>query len=218
MLENEIRHAAICEEVNRAYKQGAGKEFHETFHGFRDRNDAIKMSRSLLGLNLDMFKKMSRIRDFKAARGALVALANQAMMIIIELDSKPIEKDNHGALCKELQELYHRKNLDYGDSFHLSFLEEGLAMPRIRLGDKYLRFKTLIGGEKQRVSDESIRDTLIDLANYSIMTIMELDQAMSTGAGKREAFLRAAEQMNGAPITVVDPKQEAEQLQPWVDS
>lgn len=204
MLENEIRHAAICEEINRAYKQGAGKEFHETFHGFRDRNDAIKMSRSLLGLNLDMFKKMSRIRDFEAARSALVALANQAMMVIIELDGKPTEEDNHWELCRELQELYHRKNLDYGDSFHLSFLEEGLAMPRIRLGDKYLRFKTLTSGEKQRVSDESIRDTLIDLANCSIMTIMELDQAMSTNADKREAFLRAAERMNRVPITVVE--------------
>ena len=204
MLENEIRHAAICEEINRSYKQGAGKEFHETFHGFRDRNDAIKMSRSLLGLNLDMFKKMSRIRDFEAARSALVALANQAMMVIIELDGKPTEEDNHWELCRELQELYHRKNLDYGDSFHLSFLEEGLAMPRIRLGDKYLRFKTLTSGEKQRVSDESIRDTLIDLANYSIMTIMELDQAMSTNADKREAFLRAAERMNRVPITVVE--------------
>lgn len=204
MLENEIRHAAICEEINRAYKQGAGKKFHETFHGFRDRNDAIKMSRSLLGLNLDMFKKMSRIRDFEAARSALVALANQAMMVIIELDGKPTEEDNHWELCRELQELYHRKNLDYGDSFHLSFLEEGLAMPRIRLGDKYLRFKTLTSGEKQRVSDESIRDTLIDLANYSIMTIMELDQAMSTNADKREAFLRAAERMNRVPITVVE--------------
>lgn len=204
MLENEIRHAAICEEINRAYKQGAGKEFHETFHGFRDRNDAIKMSRSLLGLNLDMFKKMSRIRDFEAARSALVALANQAMMVIIELDGKPTEEDNHWELCRELQELYHRKNLDYGDSFHLSFLEEGLAMPRIRLGDKYLRFKTLTSGEKQRVSDESIRVTLIDLANYSIMTIMELDQAMSTNADKREAFLRAAERMNRVPITVVE--------------
>lgn len=204
MLENEIRHAAICEEINRAYKQGAGKEFHETFHGFRDRNDAIKMSRSLLGLNLDMFKKISRIRDFEAARSALVALANQAMMVIIELDGKPTEEDNHWELCRELQELYHRKNLDYGDSFHLSFLEEGLAMPRIRLGDKYLRFKTLTSGEKQRVSDESIRDTLIDLANYSIMTIMELDQAMSTNADKREAFLRAAERMNRVPITVVE--------------
>lgn len=204
MLENEIRHAAICEEINRAYKQGAGEEFHETFHGFRDRNDAIKMSRSLLGLNLDMFKKMSRIRDFEAARSALVALANQAMMVIIELDGKPTEEDNHWELCRELQELYHRKNLDYGDSFHLSFLEEGLAMPRIRLGDKYLRFKTLTSGEKQRVSDESIRDTLIDLANYSIMTIMELDQAMSTNADKQEAFLRAAERMNRVPITVVE--------------
>lgn len=204
MLENEIRHAAICEEINRAYKQGAGEEFHETFHGFRDRNDAIKMSRSLLGLNLDMFKKMSRIRDFEAARSALVALANQAMMVIIELDGKPTEEDNHWELCRELQELYHRKNLDYGDSFHLSFLEEGLAMPRIRLGDKYLRFKTLTSGEKQRVSDESIRDTLIDLANYSIMTIMELDQAMSTNADKREAFLRAAERMIRVPITVVE--------------
>lgn len=204
MLENEIRHAAVCEEINRAYKQGAGKEFHETFHGFRDRNDAIKMSRSLLSLNLDMFKKMSRIRDFEAARSALVALANQAMMVIIELDGKPTEEDNHWELCRELQELYHRKNLDYGDSFHLSFLEEGLAMPRIRLGDKYLRFKTLTSGEKQRVSDESIRDTLIDLANYSIMTIMELDQAMSTNADKREAFLRAAERMNRVPITVVE--------------
>lgn len=204
MLENEIRHAAIYEEINRAYKQGAGEEFHETFHGFRDRNDAIKMSRSLLGLNLDMFKKMSRIRDFEAARSALVALANQAMMVIIELDGKPTEEDNHWELCRELQELYHRKNLDYGDSFHLSFLEEGLAMPRIRLGDKYLRFKTLTSGEKQRVSDESIRDTLIDLANYSIMTIMELDQAMSTNADKREAFLRAAERMNRVPITVVE--------------
>lgn len=213
MLENEIRHAAVCEEINRVYKQGSGEEFYEAFYSFHDRNDAMEMARNLLGMNLDIFKKMSRIRDFKAARSALVALANQAMMVIIELDGKPTEEDNHWELCRELQELYHRKNLDYGDSFHLSFLEEGLAMPRIRLGDKYLRFKTLTSGEKQRVSDESVRDTLIDLSNYSIMTIMELDQAMSTNADKREAFLRAAERMNGVPITVVDPKQKWEQLQ-----
>lgn len=204
MLENEIRHAAVCEEINRVYKQGSGEEFYEAFHNFHDRNDAMEMARNLLGMNLDMFKKVSRNLDFNAARSALVVLSNLSMMIIIELDNKPIWKDNHGELCKELQGLYHRKNLDYGDSFHLSFLEEGLAMPRIRLGDKYLRFKTLTSGEKQRVSDESIRDALIDLANYSIMTIMELDQAMSTNADKREAFLRAAERMNGVPITVVE--------------
>lgn len=36
------------------------------------------------------------------------------------------------------------------------------------------------------------------------MTIMKLDQAMSTNADKREAFLRAAERMNRVPITVVE--------------
>ena len=174
MLENEIRHAAICEEINRAYKQGAGEEFHETFHGFRDRNDAIKMSRSLLGLNLDMFKKMSRIRDFEAARSALVALANQAMMVIIELDGKPTEEDNHWELCRELQELYHRKNLDYGDSFHLSFLEEGLAMPRIRLGDKYLRVNyhtTKVAGFGRREGRMSRPAPSIFLFNRSYRTM-----------------------------------------------
>lgn len=81
----------------------------------------------------------------------------------------------HEKLCNEIHELYCRKNHDYGDSFHQTFLEEGMAMPRIRLGDKFSRFKTLtlLGG--QQVKDESVRDTLIDLANYAMMTVMEID-------------------------------------------
>ena len=50
-----------------------------------------------------------------------------------------------------------------------------MAMPRIRLSDKLLRFKTLSKGARQQVSDEGLRDTLIDLANYALMTILELD-------------------------------------------
>lgn len=48
-------------------------------------------------------------------------------------------------------------------------------MPRIRLGDKLARFKSLTKSGVQEVKDESIRDTLIDLANYAIMTVLELD-------------------------------------------
>ena len=82
----------------------------------------------------------------------------------------------HKKICAELSALYERKNHDYGDAFHLSYLEEGMAMPRIRLGDKLNRFKTLTKKEGViAVKDESIRDTLLDLANYAIMTIMELD-------------------------------------------
>ena len=83
----------------------------------------------------------------------------------------------HKEICDELNALYAKKNHDYGDSFHLSYLEEGLAMSRIRLGDKFNRFKTLTKGQNCiAVKDESIRDTLLDLANYAIMTIMELEE------------------------------------------
>ena len=46
---------------------------------------------------------------------------------------------------------------------------------RIRLGDKFSRFKTLSRSGEQKVNDESIRDTLIDLANYAIMTVLEME-------------------------------------------
>lgn len=37
----------------------------------------------------------------------------------------------HKAICDELNKLYEKKNHDYGDSFHQTFVEEGLAMTRI---------------------------------------------------------------------------------------
>lgn len=84
---------------------------------------------------------------------------------------------HHCELCMNLNVLYAQKNKDYGDSFHQSFKEEGLAMSRIRLGDKFNRFKNLSRNPEQMVADESIKDTLIDLANYALMTVMELEGA-----------------------------------------
>ena len=85
----------------------------------------------------------------------------------------------HKRICAELTELYEKKNHDYGDAFHLSYLEEGMAMPRIRIGDKFNRFKNLTKishmSEATKVREERLRDTLIDMANYAIMTVMELD-------------------------------------------
>lgn len=85
--------------------------------------------------------------------------------------------ERHMNLCREINDLYARKNADYGDSFHTSFEEEGMAMARIRLGDKFNRFKTLSRGNEQKVKDESIRDTLLDLANYALMTVLEMEVA-----------------------------------------
>ena len=84
--------------------------------------------------------------------------------------------ERHMDICKGLNKIYEQKNHDYGDSFHDTFVEEGMAMARIRLSDKLNRFKKLSReGSEQKVNDESIRDTLLDLANYAIMTVMEMD-------------------------------------------
>ena len=80
----------------------------------------------------------------------------------------------HEQICKELNSLYCRKNADYGDSFGKSYEEFGPVIAAIRMGDKLNRYKALIKG-RQQVNDESVRDTLIDLANYAVMTVVEMD-------------------------------------------
>lgn len=85
--------------------------------------------------------------------------------------------ERHMKLCEELNATYTKKNHDYGDSFHVTYLEEGMAMARIRLSDKLNRFKTLTRNkDTAQVDDESVRDTLMDLANYALMTVLELDE------------------------------------------
>jgi hypothetical protein len=84
--------------------------------------------------------------------------------------------DIHNQICQELNALYDRKNKDYGDSFSKSYTEYGMSMPCIRLEDKLNRLKSLTKNNTQEVNDESIEDTLMDLANYAIMTLIEIQQ------------------------------------------
>lgn len=78
-------------------------------------------------------------------------------------------------VTKELKELYDSKNSDYGDSFNDLIYEFGLITVVIRLQDKINRLKTIAKNNGEySVKYETIRDTLMDLANYSIMTLMRL--------------------------------------------
>lgn len=74
-------------------------------------------------------------------------------------------------ITQEILETYLRKNVDYDDAFTKSLEEDGLLVAKIRLGDKYKRFSALIKQENL-VKDESIEDTLLDMASYAIMTVM----------------------------------------------
>lgn len=77
-------------------------------------------------------------------------------------------------ILTEMEELYVKKNADYGDSFGKSYKEYGPMMACIRLEDKLNRFKSLVKNGEYKVKEESLIDTLIDLANYSVMTIIEI--------------------------------------------
>ena len=79
----------------------------------------------------------------------------------------------HEEICKKLNEIYKDKNHDYGDSFGDTFERLGIISAVTRITDKVNRLQRLSIVEAQ-VNDESIKDTLMDLANYSIMTIIEL--------------------------------------------
>lgn len=79
----------------------------------------------------------------------------------------------HKEICDKLNETYEKKNNDYGDSFaKVRAIVPDAIM--VRIYDKVNRLETLLKKEnKQLVNDESIEDTLIDLANYCIMEVIE---------------------------------------------
>lgn len=83
-----------------------------------------------------------------------------------------IKVELHKFLCGRIHSIYEAKNKDYGDSFS-SLRKEFPEAILIRLGDKYNRLKALMKNGKAEVKDESIEDTLLDLANYCLMEIIE---------------------------------------------
>ena len=76
-------------------------------------------------------------------------------------------------IANGLTELYERKNADYGNSFSKTFEEFGMTSTIVRLSDKLERLKTLSKKEAQ-VKEESIQDTVMDIAVYAMLTLMEL--------------------------------------------
>ena len=82
----------------------------------------------------------------------------------------------HKEICQELNEVYATKNHDYGNSFGETFDKLGIISAVTRISDKYNRLVSLCTkpAEERKVKDESITDTLLDMANYCIMTVIEM--------------------------------------------
>lgn len=83
--------------------------------------------------------------------------------------------DKHKQMCDALHEIYKQKNAAYGDSFGDTFKRLGIISAVTRITDKYNRLVNLATHKDIHTGDESIIDTLVDLANYALMTAMELE-------------------------------------------
>ena len=122
----------------------------------------------------------------------LMRMANSAISAVVILDNSLIERRKDGvyvgnsAGVKEVSEYYRqltenmtetfvKKNHDYGNSFEQSLDKFGLVAAACRIGDKRNRIESLMNTDAM-VKDESIRDTLLDLANYAVMTMMWIDK------------------------------------------
>ena len=78
-------------------------------------------------------------------------------------------------LLRQMKELYIKKNADYGNSFHETWRLFGMNTGLVYLHSKLNRLLTLLDPKHvQQVEDEKIDDTLIDLANYALMTEAEV--------------------------------------------
>ena len=77
---------------------------------------------------------------------------------------------------EESLELFKKKNQDYGDAF----ANYGPIGVLVRLGDKISRLQSITKSQITLINSESLRDTLIDLHNYSAMAIMLLDEKKQT--------------------------------------
>lgn len=83
--------------------------------------------------------------------------------------SKVNEKDVRNVLTI-MGDVFAAKNQKYGNSFEVSLDKYGMIAALTRISDKFNRAENLILTNDAGTDDESLTDTLLDMANYCVMT------------------------------------------------
>ena len=89
--------------------------------------------------------------------------------------------EKHQEILNQIRTLYINKNHDYGDSVHDTYEKYGLVSFLVRLEDKLNRARTLYQKNEIKVTDEKLEDTLLDLANYAILAVLEMKKEEGQG-------------------------------------
>ena len=105
-------------------------------------------------------------------------LTSECINTIKQLGSRVVlnkDAEQFNNITTDMLKTYIKKNHDYGNSFEQSLDKFGLIAGVIRIGDKMNRIESLTTKEAE-VKDEAIKDTLLDMANYCILSVMWLNK------------------------------------------
>lgn len=117
------------------------------------------------------------VRDMASLSPEMSTRLKTAEQGLVSLGSRPILEENVQRfmdITTNMAKTYAAKNHDYGNSFEQSCNKFGIIAAIVRMGDKMNRLESL-AIKRAEVKDESIKDTLLDLASYSVMTLMWLN-------------------------------------------
>lgn len=146
--------------------------------------DEINKAYSQISDNLIAAQATTKAAYRREVTAAAVALAYYSVLFhlnFFEPNFFGLTKEDKFQKClRQMTVLFRKKNRDYGNSFRFW----GIPGLLVRLGDKIFRLQQLTTrGYKQKVKDERIPDTALDLANYSLMLMMLLSEGRSLKLG-----------------------------------
>lgn len=173
----------MVEELNDQIKQAAAKynkpgdkvEIHSNDHVFTV-EDSSEMHKEYIER---IFKKLDEmntpIQDVKITKKRYEDPDGGEWVSEVEYREPWLmsNEELHAKFLDDLSNTYSSKNKDYGNSFEHSLHKHGLMAGVVRMEDKLNRLIALqdkfqLEGEV----DEKLEDTMLDLANYAIMTAM----------------------------------------------
>lgn len=90
--------------------------------------------------------------------------------------------ERHNEVLGRLHDIYKQKNALYGDSTTSTFKKFGMLSYAVRLNDKLKRLHSLVLNDDviEGADDESMVDTLLDMANYAVLAVMDFEFSRPT--------------------------------------
>ena len=108
-------------------------------------------------INLDKIKERTSINE-----------DNEKKLKNVKVEDDPFMEE-YERIVTDTMNLCKKKNKDYGSSVQDTFKKFGDVSYLVRITDKYNRICSLLENGKVEVKDESITDTIVDLANYCFL-------------------------------------------------